>query len=344
MKRFFLFVLSILPGASVFAQTSQAYFLSQPALTPDARSVIFSFEGDLWKADIATKQAYRLTAMQGYETQARVSPDGKWIAFTGRQYGNADVYLVPLSGGDIRQITYHSAADEVNSWSWDSKTIYFSSSRMGQVSGFKIGLNGGTPQRVFGDYFFQYDHNLVEHPTSGEVFFNDSWESSFQASRKRYKGAFNPDIQSYNKKTKKFTQYTNWEGKDFGTSIDKNGNLYFISDEANGEYNLYTIADGNKLALTKFNSSIKSPMVSANGEKVVFERDYQLWIYDVASKKAELLEISILRNSILSKEKDFDVKNNITNYDVSPDGKKLVFTSRGEIFVSDVDGKFIQQI
>ena len=76
---------------SAFAQNNDAYFLSQPTLTPDGKTVIFSFEGDLWRADIAGGQAYRLTAMQGYETNAKVSPDGKWIAFTGRQYGNPDV-------------------------------------------------------------------------------------------------------------------------------------------------------------------------------------------------------------------------------------------------------------
>lgn len=336
----------ILMGAflSSFAQNKQAYFLSQPALTPDGKAVIFSFEGDLWRADVAGGQAYRLTAMQGYESNAKVSPDGKWIAFTGRQYGNADVYVMPVGGGDIKQITYHSAGDEVNNWSWDSRTIYFTSSRMGQISGFKVSITGGTPQRVFGDYFFQYDHNLAEHPTTGEIFFNDTWESSSQVARKRYKGAFNPEIQSYNPKTKKFTKYTSWEGKDFGVTLDKNGNMYFISDEANGEYNLYAIENGKKVALTKFNTSIKSPSVNANGGKIVFERDYQLWLYDVATKKSEKLDIPILRNSILSQEKDFDVRNNISAYDVSPDGKKLVFTSRGEIFVSDIDGKFVQQL
>lgn len=343
MRYLFLCVFSV-AAFSAFAQNSDAYFLSQPALTPDGKAVIFSFEGDLWRADIAGGQAYRLTAMQGYETNARVSPDGKWIAFTARQYGNPDVYVMPVGGGDIKQLTFHSASDEVCSWGWDSKTIYFTSNRMGQISGFKVSMNGGTPQRVFGDYFFQFDHNLFEHPTSGEIFFNDTWESSSQVARKRYKGPFNPDIQSYNPRTKKFTKYTTWEGKDFGATIDRNGNIYFISDEANGEYNLYTFENGKKVALTKFNTSIKTPMVNANGGKIVFERDYQLWLYDVASKKVEKLNIPILRNSILSKDKDFDVRNNITAFDVSPDGKKMAFISRGEIFVSDVDGKFVQQL
>jgi tricorn protease len=343
MKKILLVVL--LSGSlKSMAQNGAAYFLSNPCLTPDGKTVVFSFEGDLWKADVADGMAVRLTAMQGYETSPRVSPDGKWIAFSGRQYGNADVFVMPVSGGEIRQITFHSSNDEVTSWSWDAKSIYFNSNRMGQIAGFKVSAAGGTPQRVLGNYFFQYDHNLVEHPLTGEIFFNDTWESSNQVQRKRYKGAFNPDIQSYNFKTKQHKKYTSWQGKDFGASIDKSGNIYFISDEGNDEYNLYTFDNGNKKALTTFSASIKTPMVNANGGKVVFEKDYQLWLYDVKTGKTEKLNIVVVRNNILPKEKDFEVKGNITAFDVAPDGKKLAFISRGELFVSDAEGKFIQQV
>ncbi len=330
--------------ANAQAQSSEAYFLSAPCLSPDAQTVVFSFEGDLWKSSVANGQATRLTAMQGYENNAKISPDGKWIAFTGRQMGNADVYIMPLAGGDIKQLTFHSGTDDVNSWSWDSKKIYFTSSRNGQPSGYTVPITGGTPQRLFGDHYFLYDHGLFEHPSTGEIFFNDTWESSNQVARKRYKGPFNPDIQSYNIATKQYKKYTDWEGKDFGTTIDKSGNIYFISDEVNGEYNLYTLDKGKKTGLTRFTSSIKTPMVNANGGKIVFEKEYQLWMYDVASKKADKLEITLLRNNILPADKDYEVRANITNFDVSPDGKKLAFTSRGEIFVSDVEGKFIQRI
>ena len=343
MKRFFSCLFSLGVFTQLAAQ-NETYFLSQPTLTPDAQAVIFAFEGDLWRAELTSGQAYRLTAMQGYETNPSVSPDGKWIAFTGRQYGNADVYVMPVGGGDIRQLTFHSSGDDVSSWSWDSKKIYFTSGRQSPFSGYTVALQGGSPQRVFGNYFFQYDHSLLEHPSTGEVFFSDTWESNNQVARKRYKGAFNPDIQSWNPKTGKFTKYTDWEGKDFALTVDRKGNMYFISDEANGEYNLYTISNGKKTALTNFNTSIKTPVVNANGGKVVFEKDYQLWIYDIASKKSNKLSISIIRNSILSKEKDFEVRNAITDFDVSPDGKKLVFSSRGELFVSDIEGKFVQQL
>lgn len=325
------------------AQNSSAYFLSNPCLSPDGQTIVFSFEGDLWKANVQDGRATRLTAMQGYETSARISPDGKWIAFTGRQYGNSDVFVMPVNGGDVKLITYHSGVDDVTGWSWDSKSIYFNSSRMGQSTGFKVSADGGTPTRVFGSNFFQYDHNLVEHP-SGEIFFNDTWESSNQSQRKRYKGPFNPEIQSYNPQTKQYKKYTSWEGKDFAATIDKSGNIYFVSDEANGEYNLYVLDNGKKKALTKFSSSVKTPCVNANGGKVVFEKDYQLWMYDVKSDKETKLDISIIRNNTLPKEKDFEVRGNIGAYDVSPDGKKLAFVARGELFVSDIEGKYIRQI
>ncbi|MEI9811127.1 MAG: DPP IV N-terminal domain-containing protein [Bacteroidota bacterium] len=199
-----LIIAALAFAPQLFAQNASAYFLSNPCLTPDGQTVIFSFEGDLWKADVKNGQASRLTGMQGYESSAKVSPDGKWIAFTGRQYGNTDVFVMPVSGGDVKQITYHSGNDDVSNWSWDSKYIYFNSNRMGQAAGYKVSAEGGNAQRVFGNYFFQYDHNLTEHPLTGEIFFNDTWESSNQVQRKRYKGPFNPDIQSYNPQTKQF--------------------------------------------------------------------------------------------------------------------------------------------
>lgn len=323
--------------------SSEVYFTTYPTLTPDGRTVIFSFEGDLWKSTLQQPGATRLTAMPGNETLAKVSPDGKWIAFTATQFGNADIFLVPVDGGEVKQLTMHEASDQVESWSWDSKHVYFTSNRSGNPTSYKVGLNGGTPVRVF-DHHFNLIHNIAEHPLTGELFFNDTWESSFAANRKRYKGDFNPDIQSYIPASKTYKRYTDYRGKDMWTTIDRKGNVYFVSDEENGEYNLYTFSNGRKKALTKFPTSIKRPFASADGSKVIFERDYQVWVYDVASGKSEKLPIRLFRNPVLPKEQDFDVYSKISHYDVSPDGKKLAFVSRGEIFVSDIEGKFVRQI
>ncbi|MGF1924883.1 MAG: S41 family peptidase, partial [Bacteroidia bacterium] len=344
MKKNLLYALltcAFFGSAGVSAQ-DQTYFTAYPSLSPDAQNIVFTYDGDIWKIPTKGGVAFRLTAMPGEEINAKVSPDGKWLAFTSNQFGNNDVYVMPISGGDIKQLTFNDGTDEVDNWSWDSKFIYFTSSRYNSSSSYKVSMTGGTAVRLF-DHYFNTTHNIAAAP-NGELFFNDTWESRNAANRKHYKGAYNPDIQSYNPKTKAYKQYTDYIGKDFWTTIDQKGTIYFVSDEGNEEYNLYTFANGKKTALTRFGTSIKRPFVAADGTTIVFEKDYQLWTYDVATKKSQKVSVLTNRNQLLSKEQEYDVNAAISNFDASPDGKKLVFISRGEVFVSDVDGKFIRKI
>ena len=187
-------------------------------------------------------------------------------------------------------------------------------------------------------------HNIAEHPISNDIYFNESWESKNFAHRKRYKGDYNPNIKSYNRNTGSFTQHTDYDGKDFGATIDRNGRVYFMCDEANGEYNLYTFKDGIKSQLTDFGSSIYWPKVSANGTKVVFRKDYQIHVYDVVSGTTSTPDIKLFTNQTLTKDVSFKVEGNISAFNASPDNKKLAFISRGRMFISDIKGKFIKEI
>ncbi len=321
----------------------ETYFTIDPTLTPDGQTILFSYDGDLWKIPSVGGEASRITGMQGHETLPSVSPDGKWVAFSATQYGNKDVYVMPLEGGEIRQLTFHDAQDDVDSWSWDSKTIYFTSSRENRFSGYEISVSGGTPKRLF-NHYFNTVHNVVTHPKTEEIFFNESWESKNFTHRKRYKGDYNPNIKSYNPTTKEYKEYTSYKGKDFWTTIDRDGTIYFVSDEANGEYNLYTFKNKQKTALTKFETSIIRPQVNANGGYVVFRKDYQLYLYNVATNATKKVPVKIHLNNTLSKTQDFLIEKNVTYFDVSPDNKKIAFVSRGALFVSDTKAKFIQQI
>lgn len=341
MKKIVFTLLSAFAISQVSAQ-EKVYFTSTPSLSPDAKTVYFSYDGDIWSTDINGGNASRIIALEGEEINPRVSPDGKWLAFSSNQYGNYDIYIMPINGGQIKQLTFHQAKDEVESWSWDSKSVYFTSNQNNGFGSFKIDLDGKTPEALFTNYF-NTTNGLVETP-QGEYIFTNSSESASQVTRKRYKGENNPDLLGYNPTTKSYKQYTDYNGKDFNPTVDKNGIIYFISDENNGEYNLYQLANGKKEALTKFETSIKKPFVSADGSKVVFEKDYQLFVYDVKTKTSKPLTINVNSNKSLEKEQNFEVDNNIDYFDISPDGKKMAFVSRGIIFVSDNEGKFVNQI
>ena len=342
MKSFF-YMFILLFSIGIYAQSEAPYFTLRPTLTPNGETIIFSYESDLWSVSSNGGDAKRITAMDGVESHPSVSPNGKWLAFSSNQYGNNDVYVMPLHGGKVTQLTFHQAGDQVNSWNWDSKTINFNSGRHNRMTNYTVSIKGGTPKRTF-KHYFNTVHNVVEHPKTKDIYFNESWESAFFAHRKRYKGDYNPDIKSYNVKSKKFTKHTTYRGKDFGATIDKTGKVYFQSDAYKGEYNLYVLKNGSKKRLTNFTTSIMWPQVSANGKKVVFRKDYQLYVYDVANKSSKKLKININNNSTITKEQSYTVKGNITNFDISPDGKKMAFISRGKLFISDVKGKFVKEI
>lgn len=338
MKKLILFIAFVI---SFPLSAQEAYFTSSPSLTPDGSKIVFSYDADLWIVNSDGGEAARLTAMEGNESFPRVSPDGKWVAFTAEVMGNADIYLMPVSGGEIQRLTYHSAADRTETWSWDSQTIYFRSGRDNRLTAFHVNINGGTPKRLV-DHYFNWPHNLAIHP-DGRVFFNESWESSNQVTRKRYKGSFNPEIKTFNPKNNDFEVLTRYDGKDMWSTIDRSGNIYFVSDRDNGEYNLFSFADGPQ-RLTNFETSIKDPQVSADGRLIVFEKDYQLYTYSTATKESKKVPINVLNHSTLAADKEFNTKGNVGSFDVSPDQKKLAFASRGRLFVSDISGKFIKEL
>src|SRR5438045_4697624 len=69
--------------------------------------VVFTYAGDLWTASAAGGTATRLTAHPGLEVFAKFSPDGKWIAFTGKYDGDEQVYVMPAGGGILKELTYY---------------------------------------------------------------------------------------------------------------------------------------------------------------------------------------------------------------------------------------------
>ena len=108
--------------------------------------------------------------MEGEETAPSVSPNGQWLAFSSNQYGNDDVYIMPINGGEITQLTFHESNDLVSSWSWDNKTIYFTSSRNNNIATYSVTIAGETPKRLF-DHFFNTVHNVVENPLNDEILY-----------------------------------------------------------------------------------------------------------------------------------------------------------------------------
>src|ERR1041385_480128 len=87
-----------------------------------AERVAFTYGGDIWTAPATGGSAIRLTAHPGMEVFAKFSPDGKWIAFTGQYDGDEQVYVIPSTGGEPRQLTFYPAKGPFTPrWGWDNQ-------------------------------------------------------------------------------------------------------------------------------------------------------------------------------------------------------------------------------
>ncbi|MDR0700645.1 MAG: hypothetical protein LBG28_15720, partial [Tannerella sp.] len=312
-------------------------------LSPDAEEIYFCYDGGIWKVSSAGGTAARVTSTPGYQTAPKVSPDGKWLAFTSDEQGNNNVYITPTTGGDIRQLTFHEASDNVCSWSADSRYVYFESNRYNNVTVYKVNIEGDTPKRLFTGYFNTIAH-LVENPVDHTFYFNDASEGYNYPTRKGYKGENNPDIKSWNPSRKEYRPLTTSPGKDMWPSVDRNGALYWATDEANGEYNIAKLENGKTRVLTSFETGIQHPEVSSNGKKVVFTKDYLIHLYDTQTGEITMPVIKVYENNRPDIANSYSVEGKITANAISPDGTKLAFISRGRLFVGDTKGLFIRSI
>lgn len=76
-----------------------------------------------------------------------ISPDGQTVAFSYR----GDIWTVPSTGGQARQITTNPAYEACPVWSPDSRQIAFLSTREGSKDVYVVGRNGGSPRRLTTD-------------------------------------------------------------------------------------------------------------------------------------------------------------------------------------------------
>ena len=83
--------------------TGTTGFYRQPTL--QGEQVYLVAEGDLWRVGLQGGAALRLTTHPGLESQPAVSPDGRWLAFTGQYDGGTEIYLMPVAGGPPRRLT-----------------------------------------------------------------------------------------------------------------------------------------------------------------------------------------------------------------------------------------------
>jgi tricorn protease len=345
-KCFVVFTFLFLIFSSLLSATNETRLLRFPTIYDN--QIVFTYAGDLYSVAATGGMARKLTSHEGVEIFPRFSPDGKWIAFTGQYDGNTEVYLIPAEGGIPKRLTFTATLgrDDVSDrmgpnnivmgWMNNSKNIVFRS-RMKVFNPFLGGLftvtmNGDMPEQLplprggFCSYSPD-DQKLVYNQVFREF---RTW--------KRYRGGMADDIWIYDFKTKKIENITNNPAQDIIPMWSGN-KIYFLSDrDENERINLYVydLATKKTDKLTSFvDFDIKFP--SLGNKAIVFENDGYIYKFDLATNKLEKVPVIIANDMITGREEIQDVSKSITNYEISPDGKRALFGARGDVFTVPVE-------
>ncbi len=141
--------------------TASFYLLPSLSWAPDAEWLAFvekaseSTPARILRLSLATLEKRPLTSPPQDslgDREPQISPDGRLLAFVrsaGRGYGNQDVWVQPVSGGEARQLTFGKYGWVATlSWTADGSEIVLSDAFAGRIA--RVSLMGGVPQPVVG--------------------------------------------------------------------------------------------------------------------------------------------------------------------------------------------------
>ncbi len=329
---------AVLMAFSAAAQ-DEARLLRFPAIHGD--QVVFTYAGDLYTVNKAGGVARKLTNHEGFEMFARFSPDGRQIAFTAQYDGNTEVYLMPAAGGVPQRLTYTATLgrDDISDrmgpnnivmgWTPDGKNIIYRSRKqsfndfVGQL--YSVPVTGGLSQELplSTGGFCSYS------PDGSKLAFNRVFREF--RTWKYYKGGMADDIRIVDFVTGQVTNITENESQDI-FPMWHSDRVYFLSDrDRTMNLFVYNTLDRQTRKLTNYSEyDIKFPSLGNNS--IIFENGGFLYVFDLQSERTVKLNISIAEDFYGGRNELKDASKSIRNADISPDGKRIVFSARGDIF------------
>jgi len=304
-----------------------------------AENVAFVYAGDIYVAPRDGGQAIRLTSHEGLELFPKFSPDGNTIAFTGEYDGDMAVYIMPVAGGEPKRLTYHPAIQRiaermgpdniVMDWHPDGRRVLFRSRKEAPDSWFGraylVDTAGGLPEALP-----MYEAGFTSlSPDAQKIaycpIFRDfrTW--------KRYKGGMAQDVWIFDLQSFENKKITDWIGTDNQPMWYQN-RIYFNSDRT-GTLNLYCyeIETGETRQVTTFTDyDVRWPSLGPDG--IAFENAGFVYVMDLPSETIEKASIGMISDHLKTRPEIVNVSDMITDFSVSPDGKRALFSARGEIF------------
>ena len=342
-------ILSIIGAAIValpFAQINRAEpkaVLAEPAVSPDGREIAFVAAGDIWTVPAAGGDARLLVSHPAAESRPMYSPDGSRIAFVSTRTGNGDIYVLTLATGALIRLTFDDVGETMNGWSRDGRYVYFSTSSRdiaGMNDILRVSAEGGTPMLVSADRYASEYWGAPSPTEPGTLAMTARGIVSGQWWRNGHSHIDESEIwvmrDGAGGSQPLYERVAGGDAKFAWPMWSPDGRtVYYMSDRSGAE-NLYARPlGGTERALTTFRDGrVLWPSIAANGRTIVFEREFSIWTLDPATGQSREVPIALRGAPSTAADERVNATNGFRYLALAPDGKKVAFVSRGEIFAT----------
>jgi TolB protein len=152
-NRLYTLVVADADGANEVTIMESTDPIMSPAWSPDSRRLAYvSFENDIstiYVQTLRTGNRIKVSSRAGINGAPAFSPDGRKLVLTlGGIDGNLDIHVLDLASREVAQLTTNRSIDTEGTWSPDGRSIYFTSDRSGGPQVYRVGVNGGSPERI----------------------------------------------------------------------------------------------------------------------------------------------------------------------------------------------------
>lgn len=301
--------------------------------------VAFVYAGDIWTVEANGGNARRLTSHEGLELFPKISPDGKWIAFSGEYSGTRQIFVIPSAGGTPKQLTFYNSVgvmpprggwdNVVLDWTPDSKQILFRANRTPYLERngkyFLVSIDGGLekPLEIANGGF------ATLSPDAKKVCFTPV-DREFRT-WKRYKGGRATELWVYDLEKHNSEQITSFTGADQWPTWYGN-NIYFASDR-DLKLNIYKYDIATKTTeQVTFHKDFDVMWPSGENGQIVYENGGFLYKLDLKTGKNVKIVVNINFDNPNLVPYFKNVKDYIGSFEISPTGKRAIFDARGDIF------------